>query len=371
MDNRYKLTLKNKTGIILRLIIIILLSYGLVEVAEDFYHEMFKPSESIIYEIIEIIVLGSLLVLSLSKFIINPMLNEIALRRESEERLKQSELNNRAIMDALPDSILHVSADGTVIDFKPVQQHIVSFETGKNVCDSLHNATLIEFLRCLNSVLKNGEPISTDLVFNKETEVSYYVFNFLKSTEKEVMVFIRDITRRKIYEVKLEHISTHDVLTGLYNRTFYEAEIDRLASSRRYPLSIIIIDLDGLKIINDTYGHTAGDKMICKAADILKRSFRGEDMVARTGGDEFTVLLPETGTEGLQATIERINRNLEEANLLDDGFEVKFSIGGEIAETRETLNDAIRIADMRMYQNKSERKTASVVRLLTIQNSSG
>lgn len=361
MDSQPNLTLAKKSKLMLRLSIIIVLSYGLVEIAEDLYHDIFQPTKSITYEIIEIVILGCLLILSMNKFIINPMLKEMSLRRESEELLKQSELNNRIIMNALPDSILNVSADGTVIDFKPAQNHIISFDIGKNVCDSLHNATLIEFLRCMNLVLKDGKPLSTDLVFKKGPEVCYYVFNFLK-TENEIMVFIRDITRRKIYEEKLEHISTHDVLTGLYNRTYYEAELGRLATSRKYPVSIVIIDLDGLKITNDTYGHEVGDKMICKAADILRKAFRAEDMVARTGGDEFTVLLPATGDEGLQAAIERIDKSLEESNCLDDGIKVKFSLGGEIAASKETLYDAIRIADVRMYQNKSARKTASAIK---------
>jgi diguanylate cyclase (GGDEF)-like protein len=172
------------------------------------------------------------------------------------------------------------------------------------------------------------------------------------------MIFIRDITGRKAYEEQLEHLSTHDVLTGLYNRTFYETELNRLATSRRYPVSIIVVDMDGLKQTNDTYGHAAGDKMICKAATIMKGAFRADDLVARTGGDEFTVLLPETDKAGLAAAVERIEKSLAEANRIEDGYYVKLSIGTAIAESNEKLLGAEKAADLAMYRNKAANKSS-------------
>lgn len=172
----------------------------------------------------------------------------------------------------------------------------------------------------------------------------------------EIMESNNDITERKAHEEQLEHLSTHDVLTGLYNRTFYEAELSRLTASRRYPVSVIVIDLDGLKHINDTYGHAAGDNMIRKAATIIMNAFRAEDLVARTGGDEFVVLLPETSADGLKASIERLQRCLEDANKVEDGYDVKFSVGTAIAESKDKLLEAVKAADAMMYQDKAERK---------------
>ena len=100
----------------------------------------------------------------------------------------------------------------------------------------------------------------------------------------------RDITERKEIEVKLRYQSAHDVLTRLFNRFYFEEEMNRLENSRISPISIIVIDVDDLKSINDSQGHLTGDELLRSVARILKQSFRAEDMVARIGGDEFAVL---------------------------------------------------------------------------------
>jgi diguanylate cyclase (GGDEF)-like protein len=359
MNNQSNNAFISKPMLALRLIAIIVLSCGLALIAEELYRELFTPTYAVFHKIIWLLVIVYLLLLSLSRFVVNPMMKEMVLLRESEEHLQQSELRNRIIIEAFPDNILHVNEEGIVLDFKPAKKSIISFAVGKNACESLPPDVIADFFRCMNAALKDGAPQRSDFAFGKDSEVSHHIFTFVKAAETELMIFIRDITKRKTYEARLEHVSTHDALTGLYNRAYYEAEIDRLATSRRYPVSIIIIDLDGLKIVNDTYGHSAGDKMICKAADILKKSFRAEDLVARTGGDEFTVLLPEIGVNGIEASIERIQRYLEEANSLNDGFEVKMSVGFALAEAKEKLLGALKLADLRMYENKSSRKSAS------------
>ena len=112
-----------------------------------------------------------------------------------------------------------------------------------------------------------------------------FVSNVYDEGEKKVIQCnIRNITTRKTAENKLQYFSTHDSLTKIYNRSFFEEELNRLEHSRQFPISIIMLDVDGLKIINDNQGHAVGDEILFRLAKILVKSFRSEDIVARIGG---------------------------------------------------------------------------------------
>jgi hypothetical protein len=124
-----------------------------------------------------------------------------------------------------------------------------------------------------------------------------YEARIMAYAENEVVSMVRDITDEKRYQEKLEYLSLHDSLTGLYNRAFFEAEIERLFHSREYPISIMSADLDGLKLINDTMGHDRGDSLLKTCARVVKESLRRSDVLARVGGDEFAVILPRTEFE--------------------------------------------------------------------------
>lgn len=121
----------------------------------------------------------------------------------------------------------------------------------------------------------------------------------------------RDITSNKLSEEKIRYLSFNDSLTGVYNRAFFEEEIRRLDSSRQLPLSIIMGDVNGLKLLNDAFGHYEGDKLLITMARILKNSCREEDIIARWGGDEFVVLLPQTEISTASRICSRIKKTCE------------------------------------------------------------
>ncbi len=164
----------------------------------------------------------------------------------------------------------------------------------------------------------------------------------------------RDITDRKQMEDQLRYQGTHDILTGIYNRSFFEAELARLEGGREYPISIILGDIDGLKKINDTQGHAAGDRLLKQAAAILKTMFRTEDVLARIGGDEFAVLMPNTDSESVERKMDGIREKLLENNADPSNFPVNISIGAATAEQGDLIG-AFTLADQRMYQDKTRR----------------
>ena len=181
-----------------------------------------------------------------------------------------------------------------------------------------------------------------------------------------------DITDRKQMEEKLIYYSMRDSLTGLYNRAYFQEELRRLNDGRYAPIAVIVCDVDGLKLYNDSFGHLLGDRLLKKAADLLAKTFRNGDVVARIGGDEFVVLLPQASAEVVEKTIRRLRAFMAEANAQSDEFLLSMSIGTAISQGGQVnLTRLFREADSNMYREKSRRGTEirstiiqTIVRLL-------
>jgi diguanylate cyclase (GGDEF)-like protein len=165
----------------------------------------------------------------------------------------------------------------------------------------------------------------------------------------------QEITQRKILEDQLRHQSTHDILTGLYNRTFFEEELLRIEKSREFPVSIIVAEIDDLKIINDTQGHAIGDELLRHLSLVLLEVFRASDVVARIGGDEFVILLTHADSLTVERTLLRINEKINEHNIKYTDLPLSASLGASTVEGGK-LSDALSIADKRMYTEKVARK---------------
>jgi diguanylate cyclase (GGDEF)-like protein len=171
-----------------------------------------------------------------------------------------------------------------------------------------------------------------------------------------VLVSIVDITARKKAEQYLRYLGTHDVLTGLYNRAYFEEERARLQRGRHLPVCILILDVDGLKPINDTLGHAAGDDLLRRSGEVLRSSFRTEDVVARIGGDEFAVLIPDADEQVQAQSVERIRKMIDLNNTYYTGVPLSFSIGSALGDKDTNLEEVQHLADDRMYQDKRRRK---------------
>jgi diguanylate cyclase (GGDEF)-like protein len=153
--------------------------------------------------------------------------------------------------------------------------------------------------------------------------------------------------------MKLQQFSMHDPLTGLFNRSYFEESMGRLAYSRHFPISILMADVDQLKIINDRLGHAAGDTLLKRVAEVLKIAFRSEDVVARIGGDEFAVLLPNTSVDAATVTMLRLKEILKEhnANYFTENS-LHLSIGVSTANFGDSLIEILKEADEAMYHQK-------------------
>lgn len=201
----------------------------------------------------------------------------------------------------------------------------------------------------------------TDQIRKLEQTHDYRPVNITSHDEIEELAkaFNSLMLKLKNKEERLYYISTHDTLTGLYNRAFLEAEVDRLSKSRDFPVSIVAADLDGLKKVNDTLGHSAGDDMIRTAAEALSEAFRAEDIIARVGGDEFIVLLPNTDAAAAEAALQRIKGVEIQKRESIRSYCFSMSVGVATAETNEGFLPAMRMADIKMYKEKAYRHACS------------
>ncbi len=170
--------------------------------------------------------------------------------------------------------------------------------------------------------------------------------------------------------LEISYMSFHDQLTGLYNRHFLKEEMQRVDTARQLPLSIIIADLNGLKLVNDTYGHIKGDELLIKAASILKESCRKEDVIARWGGDEFMVLLPGTAIQKAKAIQDRIINNC--SGVYAGDVPISMAVGAASKnKPGNGLHDIVKKAEDNMYSQKLNesrnfRKTALATLLKTL-----
>lgn len=163
----------------------------------------------------------------------------------------------------------------------------------------------------------------------------------------------RDVTDTWAWMKHTEYLSYHDSLTGLYNRRFLEEEIHRLDVERNLPISVVMGDIDRLKIVNDAFGHEKGDEFIRKAAEAIRRGCRNEDLVSRWGGDEFMVLLPHTAREDAAKVVERIRAFCAEQEVETVRVGISFGIATKTAAT-DGMGETMREAEDAMYRTKAK-----------------
>ncbi len=165
------------------------------------------------------------------------------------------------------------------------------------------------------------------------------------------LCMIEDITDRKEAEEEILFLSYHDTLTELYNRRYYELALHRIDNLSNLPISLVLADVNGLKLVNDVFGHLAGDKLLKKVAKVFKEETRENDIASRIGGDEFILILPKTGPEKARKIVDRINSSISNERIECITCSVSFGLATK-TDADESIDNIFMRAENRMYNEK-------------------
>lgn len=264
------------------------------------------------------------------------------------------------IFNLSPDaSLITTLPDSKIVNFNLGFLNFTGFSREEVLNKSLLDLNIYENPtdreKLLNEITTNQSVDDFELKFrNKNNDIricSVSAKIISLNTTPHVISIIHDITDRKRNEEAVLYLSYHDQLTGLYNRRFYEEELHRLDTPRNLPIALLMADVNGLKLINDAYGHQMGDRILKEFAEILKNECRHDEIVSRVGGDEFVVLFSQTNQKSVESIVKRLNTAI--SNVRIDHTILSVSMGFALKkDPQDDLNDVFKRAEDAMYQHK-------------------
>ncbi|MFN2362988.1 MAG: PAS domain S-box protein [Halarsenatibacteraceae bacterium] len=301
----------------------------------------------------------------------------ITARKKSELELINEQHWLSAIFENSNDAMVKVNSDHIILDINSEFTELFGFTLddvqGINIDDVLDRQKSDVANREATERFLSGEKVELEEArYTKSGEKKICLIKGIpvKINRKMVGGYVQyiDITERKMREEKIEHISIHDSLTGLYNRYYLEQELVEHNRTKELPVSIILFDLNGLKLINDTYGHQAGDQIIIELSKVLKEKFKDLGIVGRWAGDEFLVITPglnKQEAEGLAAKVSDKDLMVELAN--DNKLFVSIAYGAS-AKTRpaENIFDILHQAEDYMFREKLLKEKSTKSRLVKL-----
>lgn len=298
--------------------------------------------------------------------ILYSIIHDVTKRRITQSKLKESEERLRVTLLSVGDAVITTDKEGNItlinktakqvtgwtteVIGQPINSvfHIVNEYTRKKVEDPvqkvLATGNIIGLANHTVLICPDGieKPIADSAAPIKDD-----YGNILG-----VVLVIRDVTEERKKQQRISYLGYHDGLTGLYNRSFLDAELKRLDVERNLPISIIIGDVNGLKITNDAFGHAVGDKLLINMANEIKSACRKDDIVARWGGDEFFVLLPKTDESSAETICNRIKENCAKVKMSDVNFSISLGVDTK-RNNDQNINTTIKSAEDYMYRKKS------------------
>jgi len=296
---------------------------------------------------------------------------DITERRRQEAALQESEERFRSTFDSAAIGMALVSTEGRFMEVNGALCGMVGYTRTelrqKTFQDITHPDDLEADLSLMQELLA-GIRTSYQIekrYFHKDGHVIWVLLSgsAVRGPDGKVLYFVaqvQDITERKALLDKLRLQAHQDYLTGLSNRRhFLEQGEMELSRARRYgkPISLFMLDIDRFKEINDTHGHKAGDTVLQKLSDILRKTLRTVDILGRMGGEEFAILLPETGLQEAADVAERLRKIIAHSDVaLEAGLPLHFSVSIGVAAMREkdiNIDMLLNLADKALYQAKN------------------
>lgn len=292
--------------------------------------------------------------------------SDITEKIEAEQAIYEEKERLRVTLQSIGDGVITTDNTGLIVSLNPIAEQLTGWtekdasgKKAKDVFRIISEETRAESEDPIQKVLTTGKIIGlanhTALIAKDGTERpiadSASPIKDDTGTVNGVVLVFRDVSEERRKQVEIEYLSYHDILTGLYNRRFFEEELKRLDVERNLPISIIVGDGNGLKLINDAFGHLTGDKLLQKLAGVMKQVCRADDIIARWGGDEFVIILPKTSQNTAMKIMQRINKITSEKEI--ELINLSISLG---VATKDSVNDDIvktlMLAETDMYSNK-------------------
>lgn len=291
------------------------------------------------------------------------LLEDATEARLAQQRLADGELMFRMITDNSRDCLCLHGEEARYVYASPAVRTLLGYEPeelyGHTPFEYAHPDDLERVLEPFRQMMLTGLSFGGVMARYRCKDGSYRwletVVARVESCPQPGVLYqssTRDVTERKLLEERLTEMGYRDALTGLYNRGYFEEEMRRLDRRREGPVGLIIVDVDGLKVVNDALGHDAGDELLKRTAKTLVGCFRDEDLIARIGGDEFAVLMNEVTMEDLRLAGRRIMKRTEEDNC-GSAPVLSLSLGYAVGEDSATpMRELFRAADDNMYRDR-------------------